>query len=211
MSFGDPWFYIVLLGAAALVYALLLPGRTTGAAPSSGGSAELEATLEQFMAEIEKENEELIDLVARMKQDFASKQLAQQEQIVELRKRLLEVEQNSLQYKSRLDGLEQRVLAAPPRLAGSATEPKSEPSAADIPSARLPEKAIVENSPAASVGTEPEVPEEPPRAESVRDRYPELFDLYAKGKSIDIIAKSVGIQRGEVQLILQLAKREESR
>lgn len=51
---------------------------------------------------------------------------------------------------------------------------------------------------------------EPPQ-EQVRDRYPELFELYGKGKSIDMIAKTMGLQRGEVQLILQLAKKEESR
>ncbi|MNC80265.1 hypothetical protein D3C75_1330060 [compost metagenome] len=51
---------------------------------------------------------------------------------------------------------------------------------------------------------------EPPQ-EQDRDRYPELFELYGKGKSIDMIAKTMGLQRGEVQLILQLAKKEESR
>lgn len=208
MSFGDPWFYIVLLGAAALVYALLLPGRKAPQPSSPGGASELEATLEQFMTEIEKENEELIDLIAGMKQDFAAKQLAQQEQIVELRKRLVEVEQNALQYKSRQDALELQLSAAPPRLAETASEPKSEISAAGTPAARLPEVAVVQAEPAATVET---VPEEATRTESVRDRYPELFHLYEQGKSMDTIAKSVGIQRGEVQLILQLAKREESR
>ncbi|MNJ40883.1 hypothetical protein D3C77_357880 [compost metagenome] len=47
--------------------------------------------------------------------------------------------------------------------------------------------------------------------DSFHERYPELFELYDQGKSIDMIAKAVGIQRGEVQLILQLAKKEESR
>ncbi|GJM83591.1 hypothetical protein HMSSN139_60870 [Paenibacillus sp. HMSSN-139] len=87
MSFGEPWFYIVLLGAAALVYALLLPGRQAASAPKADMTAELEATLEQYMAEIENENQELIDMVAQMKQDFVAKQLAQQEQIAELRRR----------------------------------------------------------------------------------------------------------------------------
>ncbi|MNC30448.1 hypothetical protein D3C75_787320 [compost metagenome] len=95
MSFGDPWFYIVLLGLAALVYAMLIPSRKSAADPVNNGIGELETTLEQYMSEIDKENDELIDLVAQMKQDFASKQLAQQEQIVELRKRIIEVEQTS--------------------------------------------------------------------------------------------------------------------
>ncbi|GIO83815.1 hypothetical protein J25TS5_07470 [Paenibacillus faecis] len=208
MSFGDPWFYIVLLGAAALVYALLLPGRKATQPSSPGSASELEATLEQFMSEIEKENEELIDLIAGMKQDFAAKQLAQQEQLVELRKRLVEVEQNALQYKARLDALDQQLSAAPSRPAETASEPKSETTAADLPAARTPEIAVVQAEPAAAVET---MPEEAARTESVRDRYPELFHLYEQGKSMDMIAKSVGIQRGEVQLILQLAKREESR
>jgi hypothetical protein len=46
--------------------------------------------------------------------------------------------------------------------------------------------------------------------DSLHYRYPELFELYNQGKSIDMIAKAVGIQRGEVQLILQLANKEES-
>jgi len=208
LSFGDPWFYIVLLGAAALVYALLLPGRKATQPPSPGSASELEATLEQFMSEIEKENEELIDLIAGMKQDFAAKQLAQQEQLVELRKRLVEVEQNALQYKSRLDALDQQLSAAPSRPAETPSEPKNVITGETLPAAQSPEIAVVQAEPAATVET---VPEEAARTESVRDRYPELFNLYEQGKSMDTIAKSVGIQRGEVQLILQLAKREESR
>ncbi|WKL01189.1 hypothetical protein Q0F98_31440 [Paenibacillus amylolyticus] len=49
-----------------------------------------------------------------------------------------------------------------------------------------------------------------PQRESIKDRYAELFTLHAEGKSMDAISKQTGIQRGEVQLILQLAEREES-
>ena len=49
-----------------------------------------------------------------------------------------------------------------------------------------------------------------PPVHSIKSRYAELFDLYEQGKSIDMIAKSTGLQRGEVQLIIQLAKQEES-
>ncbi|HEY4390602.1 MAG TPA: hypothetical protein VGN02_04570, partial [Paenibacillus sp.] len=100
MSFSDPWIYIVLLGLAAFVYALLLPERKSAAQAKTGANHELEATLEQYMSDIEQENGELIDLVAQMKQDFASKQLAQQEQIVELRQRVIEVELASREQTS---------------------------------------------------------------------------------------------------------------
>ncbi|GJM71441.1 hypothetical protein HMSSN036_36570 [Paenibacillus macerans] len=104
MSFGDPWFYVVLLGAAALVYALLLPGRQASS-PKNDAAKEMEATLEQYMSEIERENQELIDLVSQMKQEFASKQLAQQEQTAELRKRLSDVEFSARQSEARLESL----------------------------------------------------------------------------------------------------------
>lgn len=225
MSFGDPWFYIVLLGAAALVYALLLPGRSPAASSKPGVSDGFEATLEQYMAEIERENEELIDLVAQMKQDFTSKQLAHQEQIAELRQRLADVEFTSRSNASRLEQLEQdeQVTAAvqgkmSSDIDSTTWKPEATASAPYNVAEGLPGVAasqvsgLVESTPATA---QPEPPQpdtlEPELTESVRDRYPELFDLYAKGKSVDTIAKSTGLQRGEVQLILQLAKREESR
>ncbi|GIP52264.1 MULTISPECIES: hypothetical protein [Paenibacillus] len=225
MSFGDPWFYIVLLGAAALVYALLLPGRSPAASSKPGVSDGFEATLEQYMAEIERENEELIDLVAQMKQDFTSKQLAHQEQIAELRQRLADVEFTSRSNASRLEQLEQdeQVTAAVQgKISSDIDSTTWKPEVAGAPynvAEGLPGVAasqvsgLAESIIPATAQPEPSQPDtlEPELTESVRDRYPELFDLYAKGKSVDTIAKSTGLQRGEVQLILQLAKREESR
>lgn len=205
MSFGEPWFYIVLLGAAALVYALLLPGRQSAAVPKAEMTRELEATLEQYMAEIENENQELIDMVAQMKQDFVSKQLAQQEQIAELRRRLGDAEASAKQCETRLALLES---AGVERAAGAAFVGQEA-----APQALLPQDdaAAVGEAESLTPG-QTSLPKEPePPQEQVRDRYPELFELYGKGKSIDMIAKTMGLQRGEVQLILQLAKKEESR
>ncbi|MBA9086103.1 hypothetical protein FHR92_002576 [Fontibacillus solani] len=195
MSFGDPWFYIVLLGLAAVVYAMLIPSRKSTTAPVNNGIGELETTLEQYMSEIEKENDELIDLVAQMKQDFASKQLAQQEQIVELRKRMIEVEQVSRNNTT--------IGKAAEHIAEAAPEPAMKTGYA-VEEAVIPVSSDVIEHPDHSADLDTKAPE------SVRDRYPELFDLYEKGKSIDMIAKTIGIQRGEIQLILQLAKREET-
>jgi hypothetical protein len=205
LSFGEPWFYIVLLGAAALVYALLLPGRQSAAAPKAEMARELEATLEQYMAEIENENQELIDMVAQMKQDFVSKQLAQQEQIAELRRRLGDTEASAKQCETRLVLLES---AMAEQTAGAAALGQGATLQVLPPQDDVAAATESESQPLA----QPSLPEEPePAQEQVRDRYPELFDLYDKGKSIDMIAKTMGLQRGEVQLILQLAKKEESR
>lgn len=206
MSFGEPWFYIVLLGAAALVYALLLPGRQS-AAPKADMARDLEVTLEQYMAEIENENQELIDMVGQMKQDFVSKQLAQQEQIAELRRRLGDAEASAKQAETRLglleSAMEKSAVAADLAQGGTIhTIPHN------LPLVDAAAAAASENLPVDQPSLTEEA--EPPQ-EQVRDRYPELFELYGKGKSIDMIAKAMGLQRGEVQLILQLAKKEESR
>lgn len=199
--FEAPWVFIVLLGIAALVYALLLPKRQVAEISKGEAAREMEATLEQYMADIEKENEELIGMIAQMKQDFAGKQLAQQELMVELRQRLGEVEVLARQSDTRLlaveAGMQQHEFAvaeqAQPLVAVAA-----EPTLPLVPAEVQPEPVL-------PVAEEPE-----PQEEHVRDRYPELFDLYAQGKSMDMIAKTVGLQRGEVQLILQLARKEES-
>lgn len=44
---------------------------------------------------------------------------------------------------------------------------------------------------------------------SVRNRYGDLFQLHNDGKSIEYIAKKLGMNKGEVQLILTLARRED--
>jgi DNA-binding NarL/FixJ family response regulator len=48
------------------------------------------------------------------------------------------------------------------------------------------------------------------RMATMKDRYGELFDMYTQGKSIEYIAKKLGMNKGEVTLILQLAKQEEA-
>ncbi|MGU3469604.1 hypothetical protein ACLBWT_00380 [Paenibacillus sp. D51F] len=46
--------------------------------------------------------------------------------------------------------------------------------------------------------------------ESIRARFRQLFDLEQQGRSVDQIAKELGIHKGEVLLIQQLARQEES-
>ncbi|GGF97018.1 DUF6115 domain-containing protein [Paenibacillus aceti] len=208
MSLSDPWFYIVLLGLAALVYALFLPERKSAAQAKAGANHELEATLEHFMSDIEQENNELIELVSQMKQDFVSKQLAQQEQIAELRQRVIGIEQSAREFHPSTGQVDVPASSAEaPPAAPVQTLPAEDvqvqwDDAAN--EAAVAQELAPESEPIVEVEPEPEV------SETVRDRYPQLFELYARGKSMDSIAKSLGIPRGEVQLILQLAKREEA-
>ncbi|MBW7461685.1 hypothetical protein K0U00_47285, partial [Paenibacillus sepulcri] len=45
---------------------------------------------------------------------------------------------------------------------------------------------------------------------TIRSRYLELFELHDGGKSVDSIARKLAMNKGEVQLILQLSKQEEA-
>lgn len=190
----QPWVYIVLVGAAAILYALTLPARAKKGKAQIQNLKETEAALELYMADIERENEELVQLVGSIKQQTQSNQNGMQGQINELKKQLAEQQTVSVQLTSRITAEEKglgELAAAFERItANTAT------SSADA----KPAEAMKEEPPAA--------PAKP--VSSIKLRYPRLFELHEQGKSIDSIAKTAGLQRGEVQLILQLAKQEET-
>ncbi|GIO29973.1 MULTISPECIES: hypothetical protein [Paenibacillus] len=191
----EPWMIVVILGAAAIVYALMLPKRQVNkTADKEQMVREVEATLEQYMADIERENEELVELIGQMKQDMTSRQLAQQEQLAEMRQRLVQLEQQHTQAETRLSEVEQGN-----RLAASASALGTQQ-----------ETAAAAQESGQSAANDTETGQEEAKQPSIRDRYPELFELHAQGKSMEAIAKFTGLQKGEVQLILQLAKREGS-
>lgn len=81
----DSWIYIVLLGIGAILYALMLPKRREETVDNEQIIKEVETTLEQYMGEIQLENEQLLDLVGQMKQEQTAKQTSQQEQLHEMR------------------------------------------------------------------------------------------------------------------------------
>lgn len=197
----EPWIIVVILGAAAIVYALMLPKRQAESNSADKMVKEVEATLEQYMADIENENVELVELISQMKQDTAARQLAQQEQLTEMRQRLIQLEQQSFQSNARLSAAESGLLQIPSTIL---TEARVNAAAAEEGHAQteiIKQQLMQENEEkSTTVSAEP----------SIKERYTELFELYSQGKSIDVIGKMTGMHRGEVQLILQLAKQEES-
>lgn len=48
-----------------------------------------------------------------------------------------------------------------------------------------------------------------PKVMAIKERYSQLFQLHDAGKSVDYIAKKLKINKGEVQLIMQLGIQEE--
>ena len=190
----QPWVYIVLLGVVAIAYALKLPARSREGSGENRSLKETEAALELYVADIERENEEMIKLVSGIKQQSQANQSAFQEQLNELRAQLTE-------QQLKFAHIEGRVAAGETGMLQLAFSNQKE-------SAITSNNELVEKLPELSPEVQPLVQSEP--INSIKMRYPKLFELNEQGKSIDAIAKLTGLQRGEVQLILQLAKQEES-
>ncbi|MDT3424544.1 DNA-binding transcriptional MerR regulator [Paenibacillus forsythiae] len=188
----QPWAYIVLLGGFALAYALLLPSRARN---KNGGAdkqslKEVEAALELYMADVERENRELLEVLDSIKTQTQSSQAALQEQLGELNGRIDAVQHRTGQLETRMAASENGLLQM---ALSSGKDTNAQHSAASA-------NAIDE--PSAGAKARP--------VSTIKLRYPQLFELYSQGKSIDIIAKKTGMPSGEIQLILQLAKQEES-
>ncbi|MFM9277289.1 DUF6115 domain-containing protein [Paenibacillus jiagnxiensis] len=173
------------------MYGWMLPKRGGNKSPEETMVKNMEATLEQYMADIGQENDELIDLMTQMKQDHASRLTAMQEQIAELRQRIVELERQD----RRSTDISQQAAALVSEQLNQAYS-----------GASVQEANQNIQGPAIEAYAAEEKTDEP--LETIRDRYAELFTLHGQGKSLDSIAKQTGMQRGEVQLILQLAERE---
>lgn len=188
----QPWVYIVLLGVAAILYAFILPARVKEGNADKQTLKETEAALELYMADIERENNELVQLVSSIKQQSQSNQIVMQEQISDLRGQLTDLKNSSLLLEARVAEDEKNLQQLTRSYELSAT-------AVTAGGKSLSKELVLE---------QPEVKQKP--ISSIKLRYPRLFELHEQGKSIDSIAKTAGLQRGEVQLILQLAKQEAS-
>ncbi|WP_424765765.1 DUF6115 domain-containing protein [Paenibacillus sp. sgz302251] len=179
--------YILLLGAVVIVGALALPRKKVDSAIPEHAVQNMETALEQFMENMEKDNDELVLLVKR----------AQQEAKAESDKMELRLKELERKYEQQTEQLQ----LALERSAAFASKPET-PYFSDEP------KAIHPSRKAAEQQVPPPVLVEQPTVNSIHARYSELFELYDQGKSIEMISKKLGMNKGEVQLIIQLAKQE---
>ncbi len=177
----EPWQYFAMLGSMILVCAFFIFRRSKSSAKTTNVVREIEDTLEYFAAEIEEGNKELKALFTEMRKDYELRMAKLQDRIEYLERQGRELAREL--GKNESQAARTAALETP----------------ADVPAA----------SPATRDGQEPEeLSGEPPRW-SIRSRYEELFRLHDQGKSMDFIAKKLGMNKGEIVLILQLAKQEE--
>ncbi|MBB6019374.1 DNA-binding NarL/FixJ family response regulator [Paenibacillus sp. JGP012] len=193
-----PWIIIVILGACAIAYALIMPRKDKAQESSHQLVQEMESTLEHYMTEIEQDNDALIQRVAELKGEAAATDQRMMSQLQELQQRLDQLERE----KARMPEPDQS-----PAMIVNARQ-----TAEGLQAQGLMDSVKAEADQQATATSDLQVEQESqePRRESIKDRYTELFRLHDEGKSMDAIAKQTGIQLGEVQLILQLAEQEES-
>ncbi|WP_337098882.1 DUF6115 domain-containing protein [Paenibacillus sp. YIM B09110] len=190
------WQYIVLVGAVVIVLAFMLPRQKRQAEQPSQSIQNMETALEQFMENMEKDNQELVSLVAKSQQEAKKDAELKDMRIAELERK-----SSTLEQQLHLATLQ----AASIVNQGTRLDPLSTES--------VQHDAIQP----ASIMSQPKLDEEETQAEepihakrSIQARYAELFQLYEQGKSIETISRKLGMNKGEVQLIMQLAKQEDA-
>ena len=173
------WHYVVLVGAFILVMGMLIPRRKNEPA---GNSAQLvEQALDQFMASSETDHQELVAVVTKAQKEWQEAAAARDHRIAELEARCSSLEQQLAGQHARW---EDRLLALQSQWRHTA------------PAQELPAVPVQET---------PDHADEP----KIKERYAELFRMHEQGKSIEAIARKEGLNKGEVQLILQLSRQEE--
>ncbi|MGO4498711.1 hypothetical protein AB4114_22790 [Paenibacillus sp. 2RAB27] len=186
----QPVLYVILLGLVMIVYARFIPKEpTTASSANATVVQEIEDTIEHFAAEMDEQNQAMLDLFSKTKQDY-------EVELAKLAGRLETLERQKHELSKELTTLH---VSQPPVLS-----PAEMLSALNAPNHGIPASVHV-------IETAPDpLPEEPVYVGlSMKSRYSELFTLHDQGKSVEAIAKKLSMNKGEVSLILQLSRQEE--
>jgi DNA-binding NarL/FixJ family response regulator len=191
------WQYIVLLGAVVAVAAFAMPRKKQEGPDSAKSLGKMELALEQFMENMEHDNKELAELVAEALKQANDRADSQARKIDRL--------------KRELDELKRAIEAG--RLAAPGHSPN------ELPKAKRTDDSNAGTMLSAPASEEAKTEEKQPEEASadsgsgeknatLQSRYAELLELYRQGKSVEAIAKRLRMNKGEVQLVLKLARRE---
>ncbi|GFZ84059.1 hypothetical protein GCM10008018_32540 [Paenibacillus marchantiophytorum] len=193
----QPWMYVVLLGFVLIVYARFLPKDQAALSTKTSVVQEIEETIEHFAAEMDEQNQSLLNLFSKTKQDYEVElaKLAGRLESLEKQKYELSQELTKVHVNQSATGM----TAVPDQL------PISDMTVVSIPTPSAPMLPS-----GADAHHEELVVEEPVYSGlSMKSRYAELFALHDQGKGVEAIAKKLGMNKGEVSLILQLSRQEE--
>jgi protein-tyrosine-phosphatase len=181
---NEPYIYVVLIGLCILVFSFLFAKPKKLVPPQTPQiMQEVEETMEGFMAELEEDNKKLLDTITHMKESHNQSLHKMTERMERLEQ---EFQQERQDWKRLVLMTAEKTGQAPAR---SALPPQAQP---------LPQPEPL------PVQEEPQKP-----AAGIRGRYEEVLRLHDDGKSVDYIARKCGLNKGEVNLIIQLALQEE--
>ncbi|WP_019003787.1 DUF6115 domain-containing protein [Cohnella laeviribosi] len=183
----EPWVSIVLTGAAIAGFGWLIP-KADRKEDSPG--FQTEEAYDRLLTDLEAENRELVEAVEKFKRE-------QDLTVERLNRRIREMERQMAELLERPAAAARSEAAAGIRTEAAGPNPQV-PSALSAPSAPPEQREELAEEADAAPAT-------------IRERYAELLSLDKKGRSIEQIAKAMNMNKGEVQLILQLAKREAER
>lgn len=220
----EPWIYIVLLGGVIAVIGMLRP-RTQATMDTTEIRRNMEETLEHYMIELEEENEKLLKVIERMKQEGEYRDEA-------LRKRMDKLEQA---WESKWSSLEQAA-AQPVHTELEAGHPsalserqqehlqriantqdselqKTAPSHEATLSDPSGQRSVSSRKEKLHAADELDYHEELHKEQSsapIQTRYAEIFRLFQNGWTEQAIADHLGMPIGELQLIIRLGQQEGS-
>lgn len=186
----QPWVYIVLFGLLFIVYAKIMPRSDADKGKPGPSIQEIETTMDHFASELEEQNRILLEQLATTKKEY------------ELQMAKLVAEMDRLEGQQVPMNLELAKLSAAYEELQRNLARQTHTTGAAIMFSNSTEAYVVE-----SLEDDPQQPED--HAMNMKSRYAELFALYDQGKSTDTIAKKLNMTKGEVSLIIQLAKQEE--
>jgi len=175
--------YISLIGLVIITYAWLIP-KSSARKMNSKPLKQLEDTIDSFAASMDEENQMMINFIKEIQHDMTQKEKLAQLQISSLEQQLHYLQSSIQDLKTRLDaGMAERQNTIPASPVHSVLEPGRE-----------------------EISPEIQAVEQKLR---IKERYTDIFNLYDDGKSIEYIAKKLGMNKGEVMLIIQLSKQED--
>ncbi|MEX1031023.1 MAG: hypothetical protein WDZ91_13405 [Paenibacillaceae bacterium] len=190
----QPWLYIVILGACIVVYAYMRP--RDAVSKRTAVVNDIEVALDQFAEELEEGNKELMISVSGLKRELEA-------EINKLNGRLSVLEkQSSISNNVADTRTEHSNVTALHQVTERVDEnPRTRPML------KKHEEQVEENG--ESLNKEAVKPDHKPLENDIKNRYGAIFELHSQGKSIEYIAKKTGMNKGEIQLIIQLARQEE--